>query len=167
MKNLLIILMFLNISACALLNPNPNRTRNNLAEPLILKEFSSDYCSEWPDGRIDDPKLWATCCFAHDLSYWIGGTEQDRLASDKELKVCVRNSSDSLNGFLMYTGVRIGGDPGEASYAWGYGWTHDRKYFQLSKDDKERAKTLLQSSNYNKDEKEKKVISSFIEKKLK
>ena len=167
MKNLILILISLNISACALLNPNPNRTEQAQDLPLQLKEFTSDYCSEWPDGRIDDPKLWAPCCFAHDLRYWLGGSVADRLKSDEELKVCVRNSSDSLNGFLMYMGVRLGGDPGQASYAWGYGWNHDRKYFELSAEDREEARTLLTTSNYNKDVKEKKAIEQFINEKLK
>jgi hypothetical protein len=166
MKSFFIIFMLL-ISSCALLHPNPNRNEKLISNELELKPFTSDYCSEWPDGRILDPKRWADCCFTHDLNYWIGGTESDRKQSDVELKSCVKNFSDSLNSFLMYTGVRLGGDPGEASYAWGYGWTKDRKYFERTSSDISKARELLQASDYNKNKKEKDLIEKFIEQKLK
>lgn len=72
----------------------------------------------------------------------------------------------SLSGFLMYIGVRIGGQPGNASWAWGYGWTKDRKYFELNEAEKLRAKTLLKRFNENKNADEEKIISTFIKKNL-
>ncbi|MBY0415629.1 MAG: hypothetical protein K2Q18_15755 [Bdellovibrionales bacterium] len=166
MKKLSSSILITFLSSCALLNPNPNR-KDELAKALILRPFTTDYCSEWPDGRINDPKRWADCCFTHDISYWMGGTEEERKSSDRELKSCVRNNSDSLNGFLMYMGVRIGGDPGEASYSWGYGWTKDREYTRLAKEERQKAKELLLSSEYNQHEKEKALINNFINEKLK
>lgn len=151
------------LSSCALFHPNPNRKEKFASEGLILKPFTTDYCSEWPDGKLTDPKQWAECCFTHDISYWIGGTKDDRVTADKELKRCVRQASDSLNGFLMYIGVRMGGKPGNASYAWGYGWTKDRDYFELNEEEAKKAKELLLKSDLNKNEKEKNLINVFIE----
>lgn len=167
MKNSFLTFIFLITSSCALLNPNPNRKDSLVIVKPELRAFTSDYCSEWPDGRITDPKRWSDCCFTHDIHYWMGGTAEDRKNSDRELKSCVRNSSDSLNGFLMYMGVRAGGDPGEASYSWGYGWSQDREYFTLTKEEKMKVRNLLLASEYYKNEKEKNLINTFIEQKLK
>lgn len=165
MKNFLIFTLVFSFYSCALLHPNPNREEKLVASVgLVLKPFTTDYCSEWPDGRILDPDLWAGCCFTHDLNYWVGGTEEDRKIADIELKSCVKNYSDSLNSFLMYMGVRMGGDPGDASYSWGYGWTQDRKYFERSAEVKKLARDLLQASELNNKKKEKKLINKFLEK---
>ena len=167
MKKTLLLIVMMTLTSCALLNPNPNR-RKDLAEAgLTLRSFTTDYCSEWPDGKLTDPTQWAACCFTHDISYWLGGSKDDRVAADKKLKQCVRDSSDSFNGFLMYIGVRMGGKPGNASYAWGYGWTRDRDYFELHPQDALRAKELLEKSDLNKNEKEKNLINVFIEETLK
>lgn len=115
---------------------------------------------------MNNPKQWANCCFNHDIHYWIGGTEEQRKASDLELKECVKMTGESLGSFLMYTGVRIGGRPGNTRWAWGYGWTLDREYFELKNDDKMNAAKLLRESKHNKDADEKKIINTFIEKNL-
>lgn len=163
MKKIFLLLVIMTISSCALFRQNPNREDASASQTLVLKPFTTDYCSEWPDGKITDPKIWANCCFTHDMSYWIGGSQNERVAADQELKKCVGDVSDSLNGFLMYIGVRMGGTPGNASYAWGYGWTKDRDYFEVSEDELKKAKDLLLQSDLNKKEKEKNLINIFIE----
>lgn len=160
-------LITITLSSCALFRPNPNRQEAFRERGLELRPFTTDYCSDWPDGKTSDPKQWSECCFTHDINYWVGGTEIQRKKADEELKVCVKKtSSDSLNSFLMYIGVRFGGSPGDASYAWGYGWTQDRKYFDLSDEDKARAKEFLEISEHNKNAKEHKLIHVFIKTKL-
>ena len=161
-----LLLSLLLLSSCALLRPNPNREALAEEASLTLEPFTTDYCSEWPDGEITDPKLWAECCFTHDLHYWLGGTESEREVSDINLQECVKMTGASLNSFLMYIGVRIGGLPGNTSWAWGYGWTKDRKYFELNDEEKLRAKILLEKFNKNKNADEQKIISTFIEKNL-
>ncbi len=163
MKKIILVAVMMTLTSCALLNPNPNRSDEVAQDKVILKNFTTDYCSEWPDGKLTDPKQWAECCFAHDMSYWLGGSKDDRVAADKQLKQCVKEASDSLNGFLMYLGVRMGGRPGNAAYAWGYGWTKDREYFELLPDEIDNAKVLLEQSEHNKNAKEKELIDAFIE----
>ena len=131
--------------------------------PQELKAFASDFCSKWPEGQNEDPTQWADCCFAHDLNYWIGGTEGDRKVADKELRDCVKLSGASIQSFLMYIGVRIGGNPGDASYAWGYGWTVTKGYEQIKPEEIQTAKTLLENSEYNQDETKKVLIKQFID----
>lgn len=163
LKNkLLHFLLLVLLSSCALLNPNPNRRENENHPALTLRPFTTDYCSEWPDGNRENPSLWADCCFTHDLHYWVGGTEEERKKSDTELKNCVKISGSSLNAFLMYMGVRFGGGPGNASYSWGYGWTQDRKYSPLQKEETKRARELLLKSKPHFKRNEKKLIDSFI-----
>lgn len=163
MKKIILLAVMMTLASCALLNPNPNRSNDKVQEGLTLKNFTTDYCSEWPDGKLTDPKQWAECCFVHDMSYWLGGSKDDRIAADKQLKQCVKEASDSFNGFLMYIGVRMGGRPGNASYAWGYGWTKDREYFELNPVEIEKAQVLLEQSEHNKNAKEKELIDAFIE----
>jgi hypothetical protein len=127
-----------------------------------LKPFASDYCSKWPEGKNEDPTQWADCCFTHDLHYWLGGTDEERKGSDKELKNCVKLTGASIASFLMYIGVRIGGNPGDESYAWGFGWKNSRGYEKIPPADLDRAKTLLENSEYNQHEDTKELISNFI-----
>ncbi len=78
--------------------------------------FTTDGCSRWPDGS------WGVCCIAHDISYWCGGSEQDRKDADQELMRCVNDYSPMM-GAIVYAGVRIGGLPWlPAPWRWSYGW---------------------------------------------
>jgi hypothetical protein len=93
----------------------------------------------------------------------VGGTDEERKTSDKELKECVKLSGASIASFLMYMGVRIGGNPGDASYAWGFGWKESRGYDKIPSEDLSLAKSLLENSEYNQAEATKKLIQDFIE----
>jgi hypothetical protein len=78
--------------------------------------FTTDGCSRWPDDG------WVACCIAHDIAYWCGGSDQDRLDADRELMRCVNGRTDSLGG-ILYAGVRLGGLPWlPTPWRWGYGW---------------------------------------------
>lgn len=92
---------------------------------LPPKEFYSDGCSLWPDYFFD--YSWEQSCVKHDIQYWLGGTEEDRLKADKQLR-------DEINlilpgiGDIVYIGVRAGGRnlipliP--FPWGWGYGWNN-------------------------------------------
>lgn len=153
------------MASCAQLSPNPNRGYNPEI-PVKLNPFTTDYCSEWPEGKKENPEQWADCCFTHDLHYWLGGTSGEREKSDIALKECVKLSGSSEAGFLMYIGVRLGGQPGDASYSWGYGWTHSRGYEGLDDKTKTQAINLLSNSPYMQMKNEKKLILDFIKMRL-
>lgn len=98
-----------------------------------LKPFSSDGCSVFPDGTFAQKNLWLNCCQRHDFDYWQGGTYQQRLASDKRLKMCVSKVGEPQIAALMLAGVRVGGTPYfPTSFRWGYGWDYPRLYGTLS-----------------------------------
>ncbi len=98
-----------------------------------LKPFTSDGCSAFPDGTIDQKSLWLTCCQQHDFDYWQGGTYQQRLVSDKGLNACVTEVGEPTVAALMLAGVRVGGTPYlPTSFRWGYGWSYPRFYGALS-----------------------------------
>ncbi|WP_114326287.1 hypothetical protein [Candidatus Colwellia aromaticivorans] len=98
-----------------------------------LKPFTSDGCSAFPDGTFDQKNLWLECCQQHDYDYWQGGTYQQRLVSDKQLKACVTQVGEPTIAALMLAGVRVGGTPYlPTSFRWGYGWGHPRLYGALS-----------------------------------
>lgn len=102
----------------------------------ILKPFTSDGCSVFPDGTIAQKKLWLSCCESHDYDYWKGGTYQQRLDSDKALKQCVSNVGEPKIALIMLAGVRVGGTPFlPTSFRWGYGWPYPRCYGALNEDE--------------------------------
>jgi len=110
----------------------------------VLKPFTSDGCSAFPDGSIKHNKLWLTCCTEHDLAYWKGGTYNDRLVADKKLQVCVAEVGRKKTASLMLAGVRVGGSPfWPTTFRWGYGWSYPRFYKPLSNQELEQVKNIM------------------------
>jgi len=102
-----------------------------------IKSFTSDGCSAFPDGTITQQSLWSNCCFLHDLSYWKGGAEKQKVIADNELELCVKNVGEPHIAKLMLAGVQVGGSPFlNTPFRWGYGWPYGRGYKELSRSDK-------------------------------
>lgn len=98
-----------------------------------LKPFCSDTCTSYTEGTQENPTAWRHCCIRHDFLYWKGGTKEERLRADQELRSCVRATGNPLVARIMYRGVRIFGGPGfPTSYRWGYGWSRLRPYGAFS-----------------------------------
>ena len=98
-----------------------------------IKPFTSDGCSSFPNGTISQSELWLNCCTLHDVAYWKGGTYDERLAADKELRMCVKEVGEPEIAILMLAGVRVGGTPFlPTSYRWGYGWSYPKLYGALT-----------------------------------
>jgi hypothetical protein len=76
-----------------------------------LSPFTTDGCSDFPDGTPQHRELWLKCCIAHDQKYWMGGTYQERLKADLELRECVQSVGEPAIAALMLAGVRVGGSP--------------------------------------------------------
>lgn len=94
-----------------------------------LRPFKTDNCSCFPDGTIEDPQKWKSCCIVHDSAYWKGGTKYERLIADSNLYKCVCEKSDSIIALAMFKAVRIWGSPYlPFSWRWGYGWRYFRPY---------------------------------------
>ena len=87
----------------------------------------------FPRRATGHPNLWCDCCVAHDLSYWKGGTWEQREAADAKLSECVAEKGRAVTGIVMKLGVRVGGTPYlPASYRWAYGWPFLRGYAPLT-----------------------------------
>lgn len=98
-----------------------------------LAPFSTDGCSQFPDGTHDQPSLWRDCCVAHDAAYWAGGDWHSRVWADRQLEQCVLAKNQALVGNIMFLGVRVGGSPfWPTRFRWGYGWPYGRGYQPLS-----------------------------------
>ena len=110
-----------------------------------INPFSSDGCSLFPNSSLISEEDWCECCFLHDISYWRGGTEQERLTADLQLKQCVfESTNDQVLADVMFHGVRFGGSPYFYNwYRWGYGWSYERKYLPLSADEIKQAELQL------------------------
>lgn len=105
----------------------------NFADAAELKPFTSDGCSAFPDGTLDNQELWLACCTQHDFEYWQGGTYQQRLASDQKLEACVAKVGQPEVAAIMLLGVRVGGSPYiPTEFRWGYGWPYPRLYKPLT-----------------------------------
>ena len=117
-----------------------------------LKPFTSDGCSVFPDGTLSEQELWLSCCTAHDLAYWQGGTEQQRLEADQQLESCVAEVGQPEIAKLMLMGVRVGGSPYlPTQFRWGYGWPYPREYKVLTPEElaliEEKSKQYFDSFN--------------------
>jgi len=110
-----------------------------------LSDFTSDGCSLFPDSSLINSDDWCECCLAHDIAYWKGGTEAERLAADEALRDCVlKSTGDAQLAETMYVGVRMGGSPYFKNwYRWGYGWNYQRKYQELTEEEKALAASKL------------------------
>jgi len=109
-----------------------------------LKTFTTDGCSAFPDGTLEQQTLWLNCCIKHDLSYWKGGTYQQRLSADLALEQCVASIGEPNVAKLMLAGVRVGGSPYyPTTYRWGYGWPYLRGYKALSAAEKQQVRDRL------------------------
>lgn len=84
------------------------------------KPFASDGCSAWPDewqgvSFYDD-------CFLHDIEYWCGGTEAEKLIADLKLALGIAKKNAPKMAEIMFNGVRIGGvDWLPTPWRWGSG----------------------------------------------
>jgi hypothetical protein len=93
------------------------------------KPFFTDGCSAWPDGILYD------CCVEHDIAYWCGGSEADRLHADSAFRVCA-DAVGSSQGGLVHRGVRMGGVPWlPTSWRWGYGHAFGTGYVEPDEPD--------------------------------
>lgn len=111
-----------------------------------LRPFTSDGCSLFPDGTIQDGARWCDCCLSHDIAYWQGGTTDERRKTDKALRDCVLDrTNDRALAETMFRGVRAGGHPAFPTwYRWGYGWPYGRGYKPLSDAEKQRVRERLE-----------------------
>jgi hypothetical protein len=110
------------------------------ASQQTLRPFTTDGCSEFPDGTARHRTLWQQCCIAHDRRYWAGGTYDERAAADRELERCVAAVGEPEVAALMLAGVRVGGSPyWPTRFRWGYGWPWPRGYRALSDTEREQA----------------------------
>jgi len=115
----------------------------------LLAPFSSDGCSQFPDGTPRQKTLWLNCCLEHDKAYWLGGTETERQQADMALHACVARLGESDIADIMLAGVRAGGSPyWFTPYRWGYGWPYwdgatPRGYKALTEEERKTATALL------------------------
>ena len=110
-----------------------------------INQFASDGCSLFPDGTLKDRTLWCDCCFKHDITYWRGGSEEERKRADKALRACVlERTGDKAFAEMTYDSVRVGGSPVFPTwYRWGYGWEYGRGYKPLTEEEQNQVASML------------------------
>lgn len=114
------------------------------AAPAAIAPFTSDGCSEFPNGLPQHKTLWLACCVQHDKTYWQGGTHQERWQADAALQQCVAAVGQPDIARLMLAGVRVGGSPyWPTRYRWGYGWPWPRGYAALSPGERAQAQAAM------------------------
>lgn len=113
-----------------------------------IKPFTTDGCSMFPDGTMNNHEKWMKCCIRHDYAYWKGGTKTERKQADTELKSCVAGLGEDYVAFVMHMGVRLGGQPFFPTwYRWGYGWPYLRGYQEITAAEKIQIKARILELN--------------------
>ena len=114
----------------------------SIADEIAL--FTTDGCSAFPDGTVQQQTLWLDCCIKHDLAYWAGGSYDERLQADQALDNCVAKAGEPEIARVMLAGVRVGGSPYfPTTFRWGYGWFYPRGYQELSDDERDDIRNKL------------------------
>ncbi len=94
----------------------------NGEKELPPKDFKTDGCTLWPDSLLD--YSWQDECIEHDIRYWAGGTDEERLEADLKLRDDVNKVLPGM-GDMVYLGVRVGGkNLVPWPWGWGYGWSN-------------------------------------------
>lgn len=83
--------------------------------------FVSDGCSMWPDEWRAFKVDLSCACFWHDIRYYLGGTNDERLEADRELFSDVFAVAGVFMAQTMFNGVRSGGWVPGTGFHWGYG----------------------------------------------
>lgn len=153
MKKLILIFSILLLSALAQSADAQESAPQASAEVEnnSLHDFTSDGCSMSPDGSVVLFKTeFVPCCVQHDVAYWQGGTDAEKLAADKNLRTCIAEKSKSkFIANVYYRGVRMGGGASlPTGFYWGYGWEHRRHYAPLSEGQKQMAQEKLARVNW-------------------
>lgn len=114
-----------------------------------INEFTSDGCSMSPDGFMDRPNDFISCCVKHDIAYWHGGTSLERQQADEDLKQCLISRDYPRIAIVYFWGVRFGGsNKFKTSYRWGYGWVKNRPYGALNKGEQNLVRRKLSEVNW-------------------
>ena len=112
------------ILLCRLYGREDLALRIGVSPPPSL--FSSDGCSAWPD-EWDKVSIYPAC-FWHDVEYWLGGSDKQRLAADLRLAQRVLELTNDCQlsvelSVAMFYGVRgMGNTPLKFPFTWGFGW---------------------------------------------
>ena len=114
------------------------------ASDTVIAPFTSDGCSDFPDGLPQHKTLWLACCINHDKAYWRGGTYAERWLADQALQQCVAAVGQPEIAEVMLAGVRAGGSPyWPTRFRWGYGWPWPRGYTALSPEEQAQAQAAM------------------------
>ena len=125
-KRIILISLFLIIPGC------------QFSGPKRIAPFTTDGCSDFPDGTPAHKDLWHQCCVAHDLKYWAGGSDDERMKADLDLRSCVKAVGEPAVADMMLAGVRVGGSPWwPTQFRWGYGWPYTNGYSVLTPEELE------------------------------
>lgn len=81
-------------------------------------------------GRVP---AWEGCCDVHDKAYERGGSFTDKAWADASLRDCVVATGHSIDGWVMWAAVQVGGQPFfPTGWRWGFGrdyavsWWYER-----------------------------------------
>ena len=97
----------------------------NKEKPSPTNVFTQDGCSLFPNQLPGHD--FRKACLTHDIAYWAGGSESERLAADIAFKETISHTGPvgPIFSHVMYSGVRVFGNSWLAKMTnanWGYGW---------------------------------------------
>lgn len=130
------------------------------SEPEVLKPFSTDYCTKYPEGTRAQPELWKHCCLEHDLYFWAGGLQADRRVVDLQLRSCVEATGALNHARLIYAAVTVGGSSPVRfkTKQWGNAFVERPRYQALSEAE---TRLLIEHLELNNSELSTSLMQSF------
>lgn len=110
-----------------------------------LIPLETDFCTNFPEGTKENPTQWKHCCMIHDMYFWAGGTKDDRLNADLELRACIADTGAKRIAELMFYSVRLGSySPIKYSKKkWNHGWEGRKDFQRLTSGDIDQIKTEI------------------------
>lgn len=120
-KIILIIILILFVINISLFISNKENNK--------LNNFTTDWCSYFPNWTFYNKDIWFECCTEHDKTYWDWWTKNQKNKADLELKECVSKKWFPIIWNLMEIWVKIWGIPYlPTSFRWWYWWEKFRNY---------------------------------------
>jgi hypothetical protein len=144
-NKLILIFSILLLSALAQSADAQTSVENN-----SLHDFTSDGCSMAPDGAVATVDTeFVPCCVQHDIAYWAGGTAEEKLTADNNLRICIKEKSNAFVAAIYYRSVRLAGGPYlPTAFHWGYGWEKRRGYAPLSEEQTQMAQEKISHTDW-------------------
>lgn len=107
---------------------------NAAGSAKVVRQFCTDGCSNV--GGLNSKYL--ACCVLHDYAYYVGGSADERMNADSNLRMCMQRVDSKSFWPIFRPGIFEMGVSAFGDVAWGSAWGGSREFNfeELSKDER-------------------------------